>query len=411
MNPAFRIMVIEDSETQTFKLRCLLEEQGWQVSTAGTAEAALAVIGDSLPDLLLVDYNLPGMRGDEFSRRIRMNLSTRGIPILIQTSTALDTIEVQCLEKGADDYVSKSDGPEILLLRIRVLLYRSLARPILNPRDSDFRAARILAIDDSPAYLAFLAIELLNRGYVVETASSGAEGLSRLVNGGFDCILVDLIMPGMDGIELCRRIAAMSKSVTNDPAVFILTGSDNQVDMNRSLESGADDFVSKSKDLAVLLARIRALMRRRSFQEENGRIFEELNARSLDAVHAAHNRAVAPIPANRNPREVDGKVGITQAQFIRSTGITSPTRLAAEIACQVDDPLAFVVNHLSSVETTLDSLCAEMELHLCEVSLVELRGVMGRIAAMRQGLDLVKKLTLDPRAHSGLDKAVPSRLV
>ncbi len=85
MNRTFRIVVVEDSETQAFKLRLLLEEQGWQVSIAGAAEAALAALGDPLPDLILVDYNLPGMRGDEFCRRIRMNLNTRGIPILMMT--------------------------------------------------------------------------------------------------------------------------------------------------------------------------------------------------------------------------------------------------------------------------------------------------------------------------------------
>ena len=81
MNRPFRIAVVEDSETQACKMRMLLEEQGWQVSVAGAAEAALAALGDPLPDLILVDFNLPGMRGDEFCRRIRMNLDTRGIPL------------------------------------------------------------------------------------------------------------------------------------------------------------------------------------------------------------------------------------------------------------------------------------------------------------------------------------------
>jgi DNA-binding response OmpR family regulator len=202
MNRVFHIMLIEDSETQAFRLRSLLEKEGWQVSTVGAAEAALAAIGDRPPDLLLVDYNLPGMRGDEFCRRIRMNLSTRGIPILIMTSTAPGVAEVQSLDSGADGYVSKSGGVENLLLRIRVLLRRSPDQPaILNPRNSDFRASRILAIDDSPTYLAFLDKELCSQGYEVETATSGAEGLTRLAESRFDCVLVDLLMPGMDGIE------------------------------------------------------------------------------------------------------------------------------------------------------------------------------------------------------------------
>src|SRR5580700_8367420 len=125
MNRAFRIMVIEDSETQAFRLRCLLEEQEWEVSVAGAA--ALAAIGDPLPDLILVDYNLPGMRGDEFCRRVRMNLNTRGIPILIMTASAPDTAEIQSLDSGADGYVSKSNSLEIIL-RIRALLRSASAQ-------------------------------------------------------------------------------------------------------------------------------------------------------------------------------------------------------------------------------------------------------------------------------------------
>src|SRR5271166_105336 len=107
MNRACRILVVEDSETQALKLRLLLEEQGWRVSIASAAEAAMAALGDPLPDLMLVDYNLPGMDGDEFCRRVRMNLHTRGIPILMMTSSAPATAETRSLESGADDYISK----------------------------------------------------------------------------------------------------------------------------------------------------------------------------------------------------------------------------------------------------------------------------------------------------------------
>src|SRR5580692_6516823 len=129
MNRAFRIMVIEDSETQAFRLRCLLEEQEWEVSVAGAAEAALAAIGDPLPDLILVDYNLPGMRGDEFCRRVRMNLNTRGIPILMMTASAPEAAEIQSLESGADGYISKSESTEIML-RIRALLRSASAQAV-----------------------------------------------------------------------------------------------------------------------------------------------------------------------------------------------------------------------------------------------------------------------------------------
>ena len=98
---------------------------------AGAAEAALAALGDPLPDLILVDYNLPGMRGDEFCRRIRMNLNTRSIPLLIMTGSAPETAEIQSLDSGADAYIAKSENTEILLLRIRALLRKGAAEDVI----------------------------------------------------------------------------------------------------------------------------------------------------------------------------------------------------------------------------------------------------------------------------------------
>jgi len=132
--------------------------------------------------------------------------------MVIMTASAPATAEIQSLESGADDYVAKTDRPETLLLRIRALLRKSGEQPpLLNPQDSDFRPARILVIDDSPTYLAFLGTELQNQGYEVETVASSVAGLALLADAGFDCVLVDLVMPGMDGIEVSRRIAAMSQ--------------------------------------------------------------------------------------------------------------------------------------------------------------------------------------------------------
>ena len=164
---------------------------------------------------------------------------------------------------------------------------------ILHPQDSASRSPRILTIDDSPTYLALLCDELRNLDYDVECVASGQEGLGKLEHQNFDCVLVGLVMPGMDGIEVCRRITAMRSTRDRAPAVIILTDNEQHADMNRGFEAGADDFVSKSSDLAVLRARIQALMRRRFFQEENARIVEELKARELETLNARAGRHVA----------------------------------------------------------------------------------------------------------------------
>ncbi len=290
MEPTYEILIVEDSETQALQLRYLLEEEGWEVLRTSTGELALDELNRHRPALIISDYHLPGIRGDELCRRIRMNVDTRGIPILMLTVEEAFGSEPAGLDSGADDYVSKSVSPQILLLRVRALLRGSTPRPaILALQESNFHRAHILAIDDSPTYLQSLADALCSEGYEVTSAVSGKEGLKRIGQEIFDCVIVDLVMPEMDGIEVCRRINLMDHSVT----VIMLTSSETKEDMTRGLEAGADDFVGKSSDMAVLKARIRALLRRKFFQEENRHIREQLLRRKLEATeaHAAREHA------------------------------------------------------------------------------------------------------------------------
>jgi DNA-binding response OmpR family regulator len=288
-------MIVEDSDTQALQLQLLLEEEGWDVVRTSTGEAALEELNRNLPALILVDYHLPGMRGNELCRRIRMNVDARSIPILMLTVEDTAGSEQASLESGADDYVSKTVTPEILMLRIRTLLRNAGAKTaILPPEETPFRRARLLAIDDSPTYLESLSASLRGEGYEVTQVPSGKAGLDRLAHESFDCVIVDLVMPEIDGIEVCRRVSKMVH-VLEQPMVIILTALETKDEMTRGLEAGADDFVGKSSDVTVLKARVRALLRRKSFQEENRRIREQLLHKELEAAEAraAHELAEA----------------------------------------------------------------------------------------------------------------------
>jgi two-component system response regulator MprA len=117
--------------------------------------------------------------------------------------------------------------------------------------------ARILVVDDDPKITQMLRRVLTLDGYDVATAGSGAEGLHQLSAGVPDLVILDVLMPGMDGLEVCRRIRA-----GGDTPVLLLTAKDEVADRVEGLDSGADDYVVKPFALEELLARVRALLRR-----------------------------------------------------------------------------------------------------------------------------------------------------
>jgi two-component system NtrC family sensor kinase len=224
---------------------------------------------------------------------------------------------------------------------------------------------------------------------------------------------VDLAMPEMDGIEVCRRIRASRQTQENAGAVIILTASAIKGDLHRGLEAGADDFVSKSSESIVLRARIQALMRRRSLQEENRRIIEELKTKELETLQALAARQVAETRAamaekllviTQDLQEAKRKLNETQAQLIQNEKLVWLGQLVAGIAHEINNPLAFVVNHLFIVENVLDGLGPEMEHQLAEPSLIKLRKARARMGEMKEGLDRVKELVSDLLTFSRLEQ-------
>lgn len=119
--------------------------------------------------------------------------------------------------------------------------------------------ARILVVDDIAANLRLLEVKLLNEYYEVAVAASGPEALALVQRWMPDIVLLDVMMPGMDGYEVCRRLKA-SHATAHVPVVMI-TALTDQSERVRGLDAGADDFLSKPVDDTMLFARLRALLR------------------------------------------------------------------------------------------------------------------------------------------------------
>ncbi|MFW6363750.1 MAG: response regulator transcription factor [Spirochaeta sp.] len=118
--------------------------------------------------------------------------------------------------------------------------------------------ARILIVDDEPDILELLRYNLEREGWVVESAQSGEEALRFVSSRPFDIVVLDLMLPGIDGLEVCARIKAGDMG----PAVLMLTARTEDPDIVTGLNVGADDYVTKPFSPKVLIARIKALLRR-----------------------------------------------------------------------------------------------------------------------------------------------------
>jgi DNA-binding response OmpR family regulator len=116
----------------------------------------------------------------------------------------------------------------------------------------------VLLAEDDTSISEPLARALRREGYEVETKANGDEVVRRVLSGGIDLVVLDLGLPVVDGLEVCRRLRAEGRTVP----VLVLTARAEEVDMVVGLDAGADDYVIKPFRLAELLARVRALLRR-----------------------------------------------------------------------------------------------------------------------------------------------------
>ena len=118
-------------------------------------------------------------------------------------------------------------------------------------------SGRVLVVDDDPQIRRVLRTTLISQGYEVVDARSGDEALERVRAEKLDVVILDMNMPGMNGIETCRLIRSGS-----DIAIIMLTVRDSEADKVEALDAGADDYITKPFGSPELLARIRAALRR-----------------------------------------------------------------------------------------------------------------------------------------------------
>ncbi|GJE36945.1 response regulator [Methylobacterium persicinum] len=405
-----RILLVEDSETQALELRLFLESHGFSVSRCASAETALDALNEAQPDLVVADYHLPGMNGDELIRQMRLSLRTRALPVLMLTGG--NGGERQGLESGADAYLPKSADRDLMILRIRALLRERRAGGDDNPGAAAFRRGRILVIDASATYRTFLAGLLGQDGHQVAVAEGAAAALAALDerDGAFDCVTLDLLGHDYDGLALCKEIDRRREGAAGAGFHLVaISGSNPAKDfLVQAFAAGADDVVSKT-DAEVLALRVRGFVRRRLLEEDDRRIAGEFGQREraveraraeAEAAEARASLADALERANRDLADANRRLTDAQAKLVQAAKMASLGELVAGIAHEINNPLAFILAHQGTVERILGELPGAGP----DVAPRSIEKARSRIGAMRLGLTRIQELVLNLRKFSRLDE-------
>lgn len=263
---ASTILVIEDNELNLKLVRTLLDLEGYRVLEAEDAESGIRLASLHLPDLILMDIQLPGMDGLAATRILKDQEKTRAIPIVALTGFAMASDELKAREAGCDGYITKPINTRNFRETIAMHMNQ---RPVSNAPaafESHRHKNRILIVDDDPLNVKLLSAKLPADQYEALPAFSGEEALRRTKEDNPDLILLDVMMPEMDGYEVSQLLK--SNPATEGIPIILVTALDGSENKIRGFEAGADEFLNKPVNDVELLMRINSLLRLKCCREQ-----------------------------------------------------------------------------------------------------------------------------------------------
>ncbi|HEY5376298.1 MAG TPA: PAS domain S-box protein [Polyangiaceae bacterium] len=281
-----RVLIVDDSLTVRMDIGEALRTAGFDTVLCADLRSAREALGREGAVLVVLDILLPDGNGLDFLEALRSSQATGAIPVLLLASKAEVKNRVRGTGAGAEEYMGKPYDLEQVVARALALTHADASGAVSTSSGqtspSLFGPKRLLVVDDSITYLQELGSQLRQEGYDVVLVKSGEEALQVLATQSVDCILLDLIMPGLSGQDTCRRIR--QRTEWRDIPLVMLTARDDRDAMIEGIDAGADDYIAKSADFDVLKARLRAQLRHKHFEHENRLIREKLVRSETEAI-------------------------------------------------------------------------------------------------------------------------------
>jgi two-component system NtrC family sensor kinase len=240
------ILIVDDSLTVRMDLADALDGAGFHTIQCATIAEARVLLRSHRIRLAILDLQLPDGDGVELLVQIRKDFALGELPVLMLSTEADVADRIRGLRGGANDFVGKPYDSYYVIERVRQLIGTPPVRDL------------VLVIDDSATSRGELCDALAKAGIVTAVATGGAEGLRMAATARPTAIVVDGVMPDMDGASVIRRLR-LDPGLRTTPCLLLTAATDKDAEV-RALEAGADGFVRKT-DLDVIVARVRAVLR------------------------------------------------------------------------------------------------------------------------------------------------------
>lgn len=245
-----RILFVEDDLFIADIYKRKFDAAGFETVNVTTGKAVLKVAKEQEFDLILLDLVLPEMNGKEVLRELRGGGYGEGLHIVVFSNLSTVEDREECLKLGADGFISKTEfTPSEVVEEVRRFLrqFEEQGRHAGRHSEEDSEppagrnGKRILFIEDEEVFVEMFGRRLREEGYEVEIRTEGVSGLEAALGGGFDLVISDIMMPGMNGSDIVSRIRE-SDAVKETP-IFLLSASVDDGHLQDIFDSGTVEEV------------------------------------------------------------------------------------------------------------------------------------------------------------------------
>ena len=266
-NQNIKILVVEDEPKNMKLIRDLLSFSGYAVLEAINGQLGVDAALREKPDLILLDVQMPVMDGLAAVKILKSNDTVKKIPIVALTAYAMKEDRQKFFSAGFDGYLAKPIDTRAFLETIKTFLSPDpSARVELQAENREIHRWKILLVDDDPKSLRFYEAILGDKNYDLLKAVTGREALELTKTHLPDLILLDIILPDIDGLEVTRRIRK-DAAAKNIP-IILITSLDDSETKAIGIESGAEELLNKPVRPVELKARVNSMIRLKQYRDQ-----------------------------------------------------------------------------------------------------------------------------------------------